>query len=168
MPLAGFYSITLLAPGRLFPGRLWREEHRESTGPFTTAAWPPCNLRALLQSAGSYARLRPLHFFFSALLLSVREPHAFVIEQPTFSRYPAAISGQRPVRADDAMTRHDYAHGVRPIGESHSSDSLGTLEPSCQRGVTERLSHWNLAECRPHATLKDRSAGFHQYPVDCR
>ena len=82
--------------------------------------------------------------------------------------HPAGIACQRPVRADDAMTGHHYPHLIRAICQAHGTDSLGALEPRRQRAVTERAPNWNLAESSPHATLKRRSDGLHQDPVDCR
>ena len=57
-----------------------------------------------------------------------RREAAFVLEQPLLARQAAGIAGEPAVRADDAMTRHDDADGIRPIGRSDGTAGPGGAE----------------------------------------
>jgi hypothetical protein len=49
-----------------------------------------------------------------------------------FAFYAAAIAGERTVRADHPMTRHDHANRIGPIGQTDRSNGLGTSELRAQ------------------------------------
>lgn len=45
-----------------------------------------------------------------------------MLEKPLLQRQAAAVSGQRPVRADDAMTWHDDRDRIGAICRAHGAD----------------------------------------------
>src|SRR5258708_4974500 len=53
-----------------------------------------------------------------------RRDAPLVLEQPLLARKAAPIAGERPVRADHAVTRHDDADGIAPVREAHGSRRL--------------------------------------------
>jgi len=44
---------------------------------------------------------------------------AFMVQQPSFALHATAVSGQAPIRTDDAVTRHHDGNGIGPIRETN-------------------------------------------------
>src|SRR5207244_2095435 len=86
------------------------------------------------------------------------ERSAFVIEQPSFAFYAAAIAGERAVRADHPMTRHDDANRIGPIGQTNRSNGSRTSKLRRQRTIGQGLAGRDRGESGPYAAL-ERSAG---------
>src|SRR5947208_7572123 len=80
-------------------------------------------------------------------------------EQPSFAFYAAAIAGERAVRADHSMTRHDHANRICPIGHTNRSNGLRTSELRRQRTVSQGRAGRYCGESGPYAALERSSGG---------
>src|SRR5690349_21493231 len=77
-----------------------------------------------------------------------------VLEQPALARQAAAVAGQRAVRADHAMARHDDADRVAAVRQAdgartvRAADALGQLAVALGRAIR------NVEQRAPHALLE--------------
>src|SRR5260370_38605756 len=75
-------------------------------------------------------------------------------EQPLFARQAAAVAGQRSVRTDDPMARHQGGNGIAAVREPHRPRSILVADALCEFAVAPGFPIWNLRELAPNAQLK--------------
>src|SRR6266550_2763985 len=66
-----------------------------------------------------------------------------VIEQPFLAPQPAAVTAQRTVGANDAMTRNNDADHVLAIGPAHRATHLDITEFFRHPRIRARFAGWN-------------------------
>src|SRR3954454_6959899 len=81
---------------------------------------------------------------------------ALVLEQPFLAPESAAVTAQRSVRADDAVTRNDEAKHVRAIGAPDRAACSGNSESIRHPGIRPRIGGRNAAQRFPCAQLEIR------------
>jgi hypothetical protein len=84
-----------------------------------------------------------------------------MVQQPTLSFDSSAVTGQRTIRPNDAMTGNDHAHWIRTVSEPYGSHSRGLADLLRQIPITNRRSTGNLSERAPDCTLERRTGGFY-------
>src|SRR3954467_3096493 len=92
--------------------------------------------------------------------------HAFVSQQPLLTVEPAAVSGQAPVAADDAVAGDDDGHGVGPVGRPDRSHRRGFADPLRQFRIRDGGAARDAAQRRPHGLLERRAVQFDSDGLD--
>ncbi len=90
----------------------------------------------------------------------------FVVEQPALARKAAAITGQRTVAADDAMTRHDNGDRVGAVREADGARRGRLAESGRERAVARGGSGGDLPQSGPDGILERRAGGTGRKRVD--
>src|SRR4029453_5737637 len=88
-------------------------------------------------------------------------------QEPPLTLETTPISGERSVRADDAMTGNDDRDRVRAVREPDGTHGFGIAQAPRELTVTEGLAGRNCAERRPHAALEFRAVGLASDLVEC-
>jgi hypothetical protein len=77
-----------------------------------------------------------------------------VLEKPSFLVDAEGVSGERPIRADDAMTRHDDRDRVRPVGRANRARRVRRSDGASDVSVGGGGPGGNLPQRIPNALLK--------------
>ena len=82
-----------------------------------------------------------------------------MVQQPPLARKAAAEPGERPIRADHAMTRHHDGNRICPISSADRAAGTLAAEIRGELPVTYRSPRRNRTERGPHFTLKRGPGG---------
>src|ERR1041385_2191038 len=82
-----------------------------------------------------------------------------MVKQPFLVCQATAITRERAVRADDAMTGHDDGDGIRSVGSADSTTRSGATYSRSEPPVTDRGAGRNCSQFAPNLTLKWRVPG---------
>ena len=77
-----------------------------------------------------------------------------MIQQPALAIEPAAVSSERSVAADDAVTRQDDSDGIGAIGSADGADGCGRANFPCQIRIRRGRTGGNRSQRLPHALLE--------------
>src|ERR1700680_1219865 len=80
-----------------------------------------------------------------------------MVEQPFLAPQSTAITAERAIGANDAMTWDDDAHHVFAIGATDRATHLNIAQSLCHPGIGSRFTQRNRAQGFPCAKLKRRS-----------
>src|SRR5688572_18152374 len=79
-------------------------------------------------------------------------------EQPLLALDAAAVSGQRPVRSDHAMTRDDHRNRIRAVGRTDRTNRGRLADATRELAVRDRVAVRKLEQRVPDRQLKWCSA----------
>src|SRR5690606_14388588 len=82
------------------------------------------------------------------------ETVAFVLEQPALAGEPAAETGQRTVRTDDAVAGDDDADGIRAVGEPDRAHGFRPPDGPRQSTVVRGRAGRDLPQRAPDGALE--------------
>src|SRR6185312_6532874 len=91
-----------------------------------------------------------------------------MVEQPALALHAAAVTGERAVGSDHAMTGDNHANWIRSVGETDGPDREGTANFFSKLAVGERFAAGDRAEGFPDLALEWSSRGLHGEFVYCR
>src|ERR1700681_4659041 len=80
-----------------------------------------------------------------------------VIEQPFLAPQSAAVTAERAIGANDAMTGDDNANHVGPVGTSDRAARGRNSQTLGHPGIRARFADWNRPENFPGSHLKIRT-----------
>ena len=87
-------------------------------------------------------------------------PHSlFVFEKATLDVGTKSKSGERAVRADDAMTRHDHRYGVAAVGGTDRARGSRATDATRLFAICDGFTERNLTQRLPRGTLKRGALG---------
>src|SRR4029077_14640291 len=92
-------------------------------------------------------------------LVEQRQAAVLMRQKPALALDPAAIAGERGVRADPPMAGDDDRDRVRAVGEADRAHRFGSADLGWQRAVAYGTAHWDPAQRRPDGALKRGAAG---------
>src|SRR6202011_4220329 len=90
-----------------------------------------------------------------------------VREQPPLPVETAAVTRQRAVGADHAVTRHDDRHGVPTVGEADGARRARRAHPPREFAVADGLTERDVLQRGPYSEL-ERSAAHGERQVERR
>src|SRR4030095_9140451 len=85
---------------------------------------------------------------------------------PALAFEPAAIAGERTVRADEAMAWNHDADRVGAVREADRTHRQRTLQPLRQPPIAQGGPRWDFPQGAPHSALERRAAGLDGNLVD--
>ncbi len=89
-----------------------------------------------------------------------------MFQQPPLAFQTSAVTGQRSVRSDDAMTRHDNPNRIETIRETDGSHSFGPSDLLGKLSVRNGGTPGNVPQFLPDTALKGCAGRFDGYIVD--
>ena len=82
----------------------------------------------------------------------------FMLEQPFLAKKTTGIAGERAVRSDDPMTRHNNGDRIRAVRGAHRPTCSVFTEVAGELAVADCGSRWNGPKRPPDSTLEWRAA----------